>query len=773
MRIETTLFVFLLIACTFSAASQSELKIGEWKSHLPYRNGKKVTQSEEKVIYATDWSLVIVDKEELSIEFVSKVEGLSDIGIAELQWDKFNNQLYIAYNNSNIDIFSNEGVINLPNIKSNTTILGDKTIYDILVSNDNFSYFATGFGLVQFNSITKNFGFTVFTGIPVFDAISSENYLYIATEDGIYRGKSDGSVNLGDFNNWELLGESEGLPAVYSSNALAFFEGKLYASIDNALWKRSDNGVFEIIHTVDEPKFEIQYLSAEGSKLILGIKDDRSKSKALFFEANDQFIESGTFCVDRTEYAVEDQFQRVWYADEWDDIRYNLSYTDQCQRLIFNSPRSHTASDISIKDQVAYVASGGVSDNFVATSSRDGIYIYNGEWQNIHESNFSPIKENDLLNFFTILPHPSNALIYTGTYWGGLMELNMEDQSTQVFRETNSSLGVALGDVQRVRITGLAFDTEENLWISNYEASRPISVYTAGGQWHSFPSISDRKLVDVAIDFSNYKWFVVFGTAGGILVLDTGASIEDPTDDRQRFFNLSNSEITTAEIHSVAVDQDGDVWVGTSEGPVIFECGSGVFEEECRGTRRKVLQDSIAAFLLSTEVINAIAVDGANQKWFGTKNGIFVQSPDGEEQVANFNEDNSPLFDNNIIDLAYEEENGLMYIATDKGIQSLRTSSTGAKRRHSSNVYAFPNPVRPEYNGPIAIKGLARDANVKITDVNGKLVYETTALGGQAIWDGRDYNGQKANTGVYLVFSSSTDTFDDPDSFVTKILFIH
>ena len=122
--------------------------------------------------------------------------------------------------------------------------------------------------------------------------------------------------------------------------------------------------------------------------------------------------------------------------------------------------------------------------------------------------------------------------------------------------------------------------------------------------------------------------------------------------------------------------------------------------------------------------------------------------------------------------MAYNDNTGEMFIATDKGIQSLRTETTGARTTHSGNVYAFPNPVRPEYRGEIAIKGLARDAEVKITDIDGQLVYQTTALGGQAIWDGRDLNGMEVSGGVYLVFSVSSDAFVDPDTAVTKILVV-
>ena len=203
-------------------------------------------------------------------------------------------------------------------------------------------------------------------------------------------------------------------------------------------------------------------------------------------------------------------------------------------------------------------------------------------------------------------------------------------------------------------------------------------------------------------------------------------------------------------VNSLAVDLDGDVWVGTNQGVVVFECGSNVFDPNCQGSKRIVQVDGFNAYLLETEIVTAIAVDGANRKWFGTKNGVFVQSPTGEEQIAFFDKDNSPLFDNTITDIAIDQINGEVFIGTANGLISLRYDATKGEVVNSKSVYAFPNPVRPDYDGPIAIKGLARDADVKITDINGQRVYETKALGGQAIWDGKDYNGKLEQVQAFI-----------------------
>jgi hypothetical protein len=150
-----------------------------------------------------------------------------------------------------------------------------------------------------------------------------------------------------------------------------------------------------------------------------------------------------------------------------------------------------------------------------------------------------------------------------------------------------------------------------------------------------------------------------------------------------------------------------------------------------------------------------------------------VQSADAETQVHSFNVRNSPLFDNGIIDIAIDHEDGEVFIATNKGVQSFRGSATKGTTFHTSLVTVFPNPVRPGYSGPIAIKGLAENANVKITDIHGLLVYETTAQGGQAIWYGTDLTGRRASSGVYLVYSTSAPGFSKPDAMVTKIMIVN
>ncbi|HMX82124.1 MAG TPA: T9SS type A sorting domain-containing protein, partial [Saprospiraceae bacterium] len=173
------------------------------------------------------------------------------------------------------------------------------------------------------------------------------------------------------------------------------------------------------------------------------------------------------------------------------------------------------------------------------------------------------------------------------------------------------------------------------------------------------------------------------------------------------------------------------------------------------------------------ENVKTIKSDGGNRKWFGTDNGVFVQSADAKTLVYKFDTKNSPLPSNSITSMAINPDNGECWIGTSKGLAVYRMESTVGGPTHKSEVYAFPNPVRPDYAGNIIITGLAVDSDVKITDTNGKLVYQTNSIGGQAVWDGNDYNGRRANTGVYLVFATGTSDPENPNGLVTKILFFN
>ena len=770
---KSTISIFsillLLLSINIAGLSQNNLAIGDWEVHLPFKNGRLITHSDEKVYYATAVALMSIDKTTLETRKITKIDGLNDVKISGLSFDKVTDKLIVTYDNTKIDILT-DGKIRGVNDLFEKTILGDKTIYDIYTV-DGVAYLSSGVGIIEFDLRSELFGFFTATSFRVNTTWSFNNVIYAGTENGLYSFDLNSTSNPADINSWQFLGTELGLDAIYEVTDIISIGDNLYVSTyDKIYLLDNDTRLFNQEIEV-ESILKVKFLFDHNDSISAGL--ERSSSFVdLYTIDSGQLIEIENDCTDVTADAYEDEQGRLWIADDYNDIRYIQDGT--CRRISPEGPRSIRMSDLEFYNDTLYIASGGAADNFTYAFSNLGFYQYsNGDWQNYDQYNTPIIADSNLINIYTLAKNPFNNNLNVGTYWNGILDFNINSRSGTVANQyTDSSLTGAIGDDARTRITDMTYDDQGNLWVSNFAASEPLSVLTREGIWHSFSTGNLRALTDIVIDDQGYKWIAIASNTGGVLVYDDRGTIADPTDDRYFEINQSNSLLESGIIHSIVQDHDGDIWVGSELGPVIFRCGSNIFEGECTGNVRKVDQDGNLAILLATESIRSIAVDGGNQKWFGTTNGVYVQSADGLARRHQYNTDNSPLLDNTIIDLAYDDNNGIMYIATNSGLNSIKTESTGASFSHSGKATVFPNPVRPDYVGPIAITGLANNANVKITDVNGNLVFQTEAIGGQAIWNGNDYNGTRASTGVYLVFSSTTDDNRDPDSFATKILLV-
>lgn len=766
MKFSFTIFFSLLI---FSIQAQFDKEIWSWESHLPVQNGYQITQSDEHIYYATLWSIVRVDKEEQSGSFYSKIEGLTETGISTIAYDKNNEQLIVAYTNGSLDFVQRDGsVINISDFQQNVTF-PDKTINKIIVTDNGRALYATRFGVVAQNLENYLFDFTTNMETEVFELAQKGNQIYAATGEGIYLLTEDEIVIPDDFTAWKFLDGEVGLPAIYSCLDIEIFNNDVYAIVDDQVYVSKD-GSWEILQE-DSNDFDFVFLSAEGLHLLVGSKAG-SKTKLDAYDSSGVLIPSENSCGNSMIDAIETQDGAIWYADRWHGFRNQAGLNEDCGYLYFNSPYSQKVREIRVKDGDPYIASGGINENFLFDDNRSGFYVEeDGDWDNYNGNSISEIKTFNMINFVVVQPHPSKDIIYAGAFPGGLLEINKSTGEKKVYNSVTSPLMGTSSALDLVRVVELQFDDDENLWVVTYNADEPLHVLTPEGVWHSYSFGNIRNLGAMQIDDFGKLWFQLATGNGGVLVFDHGGTIADPTDDDFVKFNSGNTELTTNRVLSIKKDLDGDMWVGTLNGPVVFECGDVFPDKNCTGSVRKVLQDSIPAPLLETEAITTIAVDGANRKWLGSGTGIYVQSASGNNEELRLTVENSPLFDNNIIDIEYDPVLGEMYIGTIKGVQSVRIDATGATQFFDkSNIYTFPNPVRPDWDGLIAIQGLARDANVKITDMQGRLVFESNAKGGLLTWDGFDYTGRKAKPGVYMVYATYTKDLDNIGTETTKFV---
>lgn len=424
-----------------------------------------------------------------------------------------------------------------------------------------------------------------------------------------------------------------------------------------------------------------------------------------------------------------------------------------------------------------WIAAGGRSDSWNNTWQQPRFQKYNNsEWKYYNKTNYP-----ELDNFFdvvSVVADPQNQNhIFVGSWGGGVLEF-VDDEFVNRYTNKNSILESAVPsqpDEPYVRIGGMDFDSDGNLWITNSEVAKNLVKLTPAGEWenYSLPEVANSKNIgQVLVTQTDDKWILVPRGNDAYVVDKTGST-------KKRllvtsYFNNGQNEIYNRmnDLYSIAEDLNGAIWLGTSKGVAVYNNPTRIWgSDNLYATQPSLdLNDGLYHPLLATETVTAIAVDGANRKWFGTKNsGVYLISENGETEILHFTEENSPMLSNNINSIAISQKSGEVFIGTSEGLVSYQGDAISGKDNYS-DVYVYPNPVRETYDGPITVTGLIENTDVKITDISGNLVFKTTSLGGQASWDGTNLNGNRVKTGIYLVFCNDEN---GEETHITKLLFIN
>ncbi|TVQ43027.1 MAG: hypothetical protein EA362_12215 [Saprospirales bacterium] len=763
--------IVFLFGIQLQITAQQEIPIGGWKSHLPFNVGKDVAIIGDDVYYAARYGLMKVPAENIwEFEFITRVEGLSDAEPFILRYNEKWEVLVVVYRNANVDLIFKDRIINLSDIKTSNIIAGERNINQVSFGEGNSIYFSCNFGLVQFDLESMSFGFTIITNAEVFQLSQWKDNYYMSTSNGLYRAPVN-NFNHQNFTAWEKIGSQFGLPTNnYLSISNTVYQNALYFGADEDVYQYDGE---EIVLYLTEPGFSPRFFNVTHNHLVVGWNclEGCSKGRAMIFTPDGNLTEVSSGCINVINNIEIKSDGWMFVADEFNDVRYARGIDRDCSKFYPNSPYSANVTDMDVFEDVLYVASGGVRNNYLYQFRRDGYFTYkDGRWSASNLFNTPEFRNPDMFDFFQIKAHPTNGKLYIGTFWRGLIEV--DGDKITIYDRENSCLDYFVPENLRERISGMAFDQLNRLWVTNDGALTPLVMFDNEGNCYNFDIPNFKLLTQLDVDFNGYKWAAVRDGGAGLVVFDEG-DLDNPGDERIAVLTSGNSNLPNNQVLSVKTDLNGSVWVGTTDGVVVFDCTSQVFDGNCPGSRRRVEVEGFLAELLEGERVQTIAVDGANRKWFGTTNGVFVQSASGDEQVAFFDMSNSPLIDNNIISIAINDRTGEVFIGTARGIMSVRTDAVKGGTTHESEAHIFPNPVRPDYDGPIAIKGLARDARVKITDIKGNLVFETIANGGQAIWHGRDLEGRNVVSGVYMVYATTSGTaFSSPEGLVGRIMVV-
>lgn len=744
--------IFILLGGAFlqSAVAQN-LPLGTWTAHLPLQNALSVCQSRDYVYAACEYGVIGVNIENGLLEKYTKVSGLSEVTVSQVAYDTVTSTLLIAYTNSNIDLIHGGKITNLPYLK-NANITGDKSVYHIFCVNGN-AYVGTGFGLLKINLAKQEISETdIFNdGINTYRVNSvwaNDDSIFCATTKGVVSGRIAASVNLLDFNSWTQY--AVGIPQTEAS-AITRFQGKMIVATGNTVYQQ-EGAAWSVLFTADAGWITRHLNDSYGQLLIAQQKkvgNDFVDNRIGKWDGTSFTFYTGPNSIAYPLQVLQDRTGDLWHADLYRGLVHQEG--GNFNAIYPNAPPRITSKEMEYLNGELWVASSDIRDGWNPVFNKNGIYICNDyTWDNLNIYNTPTL--DSFFDIAVVKPIPQENKIIFGTQMG-ILEYNVADKSFKV----NKFRPNAIDPSKKIfRITGADLDQQGNVWMSDAYSNTPIVCRKADGSYVYFSTgfLNDKVAKDIVVDDYNQVWVAKADGSGGLVMLNYGNDIDDKSDDT--YYNFStgsgNGNLPANNVICMAKDKEGIIWLGTEQGIARVPCAGYVTDNACEAEQICIDRKDGSGFcdnLLEDEVINCITVDAANRKWIGTNNGLFLVSADGQKTIHYFSETNSPLLSNYIRALTIHPENGDLFIGTGKGICSYRADATVTDDA-TPEPFVYPNPVREDYDGPIAIKGIPNNCNVKIVDLSGNLVYETTALGGQAVWDGKLINGERAATGVYF-----------------------
>lgn len=762
------IWAFVFFVALFPSQSFGQGPIGSWRDHYSYRSGQKVTASGDKVFVSASNGFIKYDLSTGNVEKFSTVDGLNSVDLSAIAYSPFSNLLVVGYGNGNLDLIFAGEIVNLPHIMQKP-MQGSKRINDIFFLDQDKVLLSTGFGIVVLNTAKKELSDTYYIGdggseVVVWQTVVYEDRIYAATDQGLYSA-SVYEPNLFLYTHWMRHTEIPSEDTRY--NTITVFKGNL---VINESKGQSNKDIIRVYNGVQWDVLPLMYSN------VSSLRTSSSRMAVSSSEGIALYKNLNAYPEEIASYWTSGSFQPMdIYLFESDDLAVADSYYGMVVRIkgdwktvLPNGPGSDKAFYVYPSDNKVYITVGGRSDSWANLYTSLGYHEFSGNsWGTKSFSGY--------FDAVRILQNPYNPNeIYLSSWGDGVVVLN-NGEVVENYTPDNSTLQSVLPG-RYCRVSGVVFDKNQNLWVANTGVPNVVSVRSAGGQWKGFDYqslINTGRISEIVYSPYEQLW-ISSASGGGFMVIDPGDNPLSAQSHTVRAFKPvdPDGESLSADILSMVFDRDGYLWAGTAQGVLVSYNPRRVLEKSEFTIQRLKVPDVLegyAAYLLEHESVTAIAIDGGNRKWFGTmRSGVFLHSADGVTRLQHFNENNSPLPSNSIKSIGIDPKTGEVFIATDKGVVSYRGEATDPGDKFGK-VYAFPNPVRPDYQGVITITGLKDKTTVKITDASGNLVYETKSLGGQAIWDGKNRYGERVTTGVYLYFCS--DRLGE-ETAVGKILFV-
>ncbi|GHC43328.1 type IX secretion system anionic LPS delivery protein PorZ [Ulvibacter litoralis] len=762
--------IFLFLASQFTFAQNYE---DRWTDYFSYVSVKSISQGNDKIYAASENAIFIYDLSTNEIETISTVNGLSGESISTIHYSENNNLLVIGYENGLMDVVidDEENVLTVVDILDKQTIPPNVKRINHFNEYNNILYISTQYGISLFDLSALEFGDTYFIGdlgtqIDVAQTIVQEPYIFAATaQNGIKRAMV-ADDNLIDYQNWDPIIPSGGFKGVQ------VLEEELYVAQESNTVSRMDvdGGLTNVAN------FSAAIVGFKSNNNILTITTTtaiQAYSVGFVLEGSVTNIPNYTYTL-QSGYAFKDTF----YLGTATQGMFKVSFSNtQVEQILPDGPLLNKPFAIDASPGQLWVVFGEVTTTYNPDPEdyRGISNLREGVWTNTSYNELSDTFGGKVISDLvkvTINPNDPNEA-YVSSFKKGLLKLEGQEPAF-FYDQENSALELPTfinpPEAVGIRLYGSEFDREGNLWFVQSLYNNGLLKLTPSGQIQKIDITSiidgegEQALTDLAI---TREGNIFFGTAQGGLIG------YNPNSNR---FNriqegVGNGDIPKSNARTLAVDNQNRLWIGTSKGLRVLYNVGGFFEEDADIDAQPIiiLEDGVPQELLYELFITDIEVDGSNNKWIATStSGVFYLSANGQETLLRFTKDNSPLPTNNVQDISIDSFTGAVYFATTNGLVAYNGTAT-APRDNLENVYAFPNPVRPGFTGNVTIDGLTADANVKITDIEGNLVFEETSEGGSVLWDTTAFGKYRVASGVYLVLITTEDALETK---VSKIMVI-
>lgn len=748
------LFFFILLF-PYNLVSQDFSE--RWKSYLSYYNITDLDESNSKIYAAAENAYFIYDIPSQTLETVTSIEGLSGNQISKIYHSETYGITCVGYENGLLQIVmdNNQNILTVVDIRDKISISPNNKRINSFFEFEGILYISTDFGIAEYNLESLEFEDSFFIGrsgnqIQVNQITISDGKIYASTSAEGIKTADVNDPNLIDFQKWDTTFPGSWKGVVSFANTIFGLRG------DNVILRLNSTGGTRIFNAVGS---NVTGFNVSGEQLVVTASNQVvAYNSQLNLEAFFNQIQDEDFSIHTT---VASNGQYFLGHSSLGLLNFRTNDSKEFSEISPEGPLLNRIFSLEATPADLWITFGEYDQflNPFPLNQRGLSRLTPEGWINFDVEDLNNARE---LSHISVDPQNPERF-FVSSFFDGLLEIE-NNELVQQYEASNSVIEGVPSNVNDNRIGASAFDGQGNLYFSNSLSEHQIKRLNTDGSFfipntfeatNNSTEISSAKLI---VDRNNN---VFLGTLKrGIIAYNSSTDVSRAITSNVQGVDFPDTFNENPNITALEVDQNSRLWIGTQAGLRVLSSTASVFEENRSINVSPIIIediDGVAQELLFEQFITDITVDGANNKWIATADsGVFQVSPNGREILNIFNENNSPLPTNSVRSVAINEVTGEVFLGTTRGLLSYSSLITSSNET-LENLRAFPNPVRPNYNGLVTIDGLIDGANVKITDVTGNLVFEEFASGGTLQWDTRAFGKHKVASGVYFIVVTGKD----------------